>query len=86
MINVVVVLDLNINIVVMGKTKADVSVKLLNLLEDKSVDEILTLFANFTDAETYNNFYLFVKDELDLVDDYDANSKAMGIEDCYDDM
>ena len=55
----------------MSKTKADTYTKISNLLEDKDKDELLILLSNFLDSDKFNEFYLFIKDELDIVDNDD---------------
>lgn len=56
----------------MAKTKADTYTKISNLLEDKDKDELLILLSNFLDSDKFNEFYIFIKKELDIVDNEDS--------------
>ena len=56
----------------MAKTKADIYTKISNLLEDKDKDELLILLSNFLDSDKFNEFYTFIKEELDVVDNEDS--------------
>ena len=64
----------------MAKTKTDISIKLTEILEGKTNEDIIVLLSNFCDVDTFNDFYKFVKDELDIVDDSDI----MDIDDLFE--
>lgn len=52
----------------MSKTKADTYIKISNSIEDKDKDDLLLLISNYLDTDTFNDFYIFIKEELDIVD------------------